>query len=279
MIKDILVHLDDSDDDGARLAYTAGLAGLFDAHVTALYANLIPQIVLAGDGGMLGMDMAIEVENEARAHGETAMDRIMGLIETVPGPHDLKRLDVHSEMAGQALAVEARLYDLFVATRPYGHDRETLTAPAVEGVLFESGRPCLFLPPHSNPPARFGTVLLAWKSSRQAARAVAAAMPLLHKAAKIVVAMVDDGKATDSADPERGTGILTYLTRHGLAAELKLLSRDERVSKTLLDEAGRSGADLIVMGGYGHSRLAEWVLGGTTRALLSQAQLPVLVGH
>lgn len=279
MLKDILVYLDGTDQDDVRLRYADNLAVGFEAFVTAFYANLIPQIVLAGDGGMMGVDMALEVENEARAHGKQAIAHINTLMDHLTSRHVLKRQDVHMELAGQALASEARLADLFVATRPYGHDREAVTANAIEAVLFDSGRPCLFVPPNGAPHPSYETIVLAWKDSREASRAVASAMPFLHKAKSIIIAMVEDGKADSERASERGAGIIEHLTHHGLPVSLKIMPRQEKVSKTLLAEAATVGADLLVMGGFGHSRLREWAMGGTTRAVLSTATLPVLVGH
>jgi nucleotide-binding universal stress UspA family protein len=279
MIKDILVHLEGTDQDEVRLRYADNLAVGFEAYLIGFYANLIPQIMLAGDGGMLGVDMAMEVEDEAREHGRQALARIEKLMDHLSSRHLLKHHDIHTEIAGQSLASEARLADLFIATRPYGHDREGMTASLIESVLFDSGRPCLFVPPNGRPHSSYETIILAWKDSRQASRAVASAMPFLHRARNIIVTIVDDGKAESARYAERGAGIMEHLRRHELPVELKIVARKERVSHTLLSQAASTGAELLVMGGYGHSRLREWVLGGTTRAVLSEAEIPVLVGH
>jgi nucleotide-binding universal stress UspA family protein len=279
MYKDILVHLDGTEEDAVRLSYADSLALGFDAYVTGLFANLIPQIVLASDGGMLGIELAIEVENEARAHGQQALVKINELMGKLASRHGLKRQDLPTEMAGQSLASNARLADLFIATRPYGHEREAMTAGLIESVLFDSGRPCLFVPPRGIPHPAYDTVLLAWKDSRESARSVGSSLPMLRRAKSIVVALVDDGKSDPESYPARGAGILEHLRRHDLNASLKIIPRRDRVSQTLLGEAATIGADLLVMGGYGHSRLREWVLGGTTRAVLSEATIPVLVGN
>jgi nucleotide-binding universal stress UspA family protein len=155
-----------------------------------------------------------------------------------------------------------------------------MTASLIESVLFDSGRPCLFVPPQGTPHPSYETIILAWKDSRQASRAVASAMPFLHRARNIVVVIVDDGKAESARYAEGGAGIMEHLRRHELPVELKIIPRkNERVSYTLMNQAATTGAELLVMGGYGHSRLREWVLGGTTRAVLSEAMIPVLVGH
>lgn len=280
MIKDILVYLDGTEQDDVRLRYADNLAVGLEAYLTGLYSNLIPQIILAGDGGMMGVDMAIEVENEARERGKEAMVHISQMMDRLTSRHSLRRRDVHSEIAGPSLASEARLTDLFVATRPYGHEREGQTASLIESVLFDSGRPCLFVPPNGAPHPSYETIILAWKDSREAARAVSSAMPFLHKAKHILVTIVDDGKTDSDRYPEKGAGIIGYLKHHELPATLKVVPRrSERVSATLLEEAAVAGAELLVMGSYGHSRLREWVLGGTTRAVLTEAKLPVLVGH
>jgi len=277
MIRDILVHLDGGPEDRVRLAFADGLAAQFDAFVTALYVNFLPQLVLPGEGGVVGADMTYELETEARGQGTATMQKIRVLVEGLRAPNTLKRLDLLSEAAGPVVASEARLADLFVSTRPHG-PAGSGAAPLIESVLFGSGRPCFLVPPAAQPPFGYRRVLLAWRDSREASRSLAAAMPFLAAAEAVTVVMVAEDP--DAAPLRaRGQALVTYLDRRDIAAELRIVRRGERISANILATAREVEAQLLVMGGYGHSRLREWVLGGTTRSILADAQLPLFIAH
>jgi nucleotide-binding universal stress UspA family protein len=147
-----------------------------------------------------------------------------------------------------------------------------------EGVLFESGRPVIFVPFIQRTALALGRVMLCWDGSRAAARAVADAMPLLHKAKTVEIVIVGDWPSASDEMP--GADLGQHLARHGLTVEVKrLTSPDIDVVSALLSYAADSDADLMVMGGYGHSRLREFVLGGVTRGLLEAMTVPVLMSH
>jgi nucleotide-binding universal stress UspA family protein len=122
-------------------------------------------------------------------------------------------------------------------------------------------------------------VLIAWKNTREAAVATAAAIPVLQAAAQVTVAVVEE----DGASEERGEAvdedIGRYLSRHGIRGEVRLVDGWSNVPAAILHEAGKVSADLIVLGAYGHSRLREWALGGATRDVLSQATVPVFTAR
>jgi nucleotide-binding universal stress UspA family protein len=144
-------------------------------------------------------------------------------------------------------------------------------------VFVRGGR--IFLPPATPMPASFERIAIAWKPTPQAARAVAGAMPLLVRAKEVVVITVAEEAAErpgERDDPER---LARSLAWHGITATtLRLTPGPEGSAATLLaSAAGR--ADLLVIGGYGHSRLREWVFGGFTQLVLADAPLPVLIAH
>lgn len=201
------------------------------------------------------------------------MQRLAGRFERLRLPNDVRQLDVLSGTAGQALAAEARTADLFVATRPYGDPADEVHMEV--SVLFGSGRACLFVPPKGVAPKNFGTILVAWNGSREAARAIAEAMPLLKAATQVVVVSIGE-----ESEVEFGGDIARHLSRHGIAAVIGTIEASmEGPGDALLGEARRIGADLLVMGGYGHSRFREWILGGATRHVLSSAEIPVFMAR
>jgi nucleotide-binding universal stress UspA family protein len=125
--------------------------------------------------------------------------------------------------------------------------------------------------------AKLERVVVCWDGSRNAARAIADAMPLLHRAKAVDVLIVasEAGKSTDVP----GADIGQHLARHGLKVDVKRITADIAVADAILSHAADSGADLLVMGGYGHSRLREFILGGATRHILQTMTVPVLMSH
>src|SRR5690606_24101059 len=192
-------------------------------------------------------------------------------------PHALRRLDVYPGGAGVSLAAEVRTSDLFLGTRPYGDP--TQQERVEETVLFRSGRGCLLVPPGGTPPASYGTIFVAWKDTREAARAVAEALPFLQRARQVVVGLVEEEGASEQYRIAAGADIGRYLSRHGVSAEIRRIAGWAYTGEALLNEANQIMADMIVMGGWGHSRFLEWVLGGATRHILTHATVPVLIAH
>jgi len=169
------------------------------------------------------------------------------------------------------LAEAAQLADIIVLAAPRSEDRV-----ALETVLFESGRPLLVVPPRKLPVDLFAHLMVAWKTGREAARAVGASLPLLSSSRRVSVF-----SAAESSDaPVRSAEIVSYLAWHSINAELVQLGfEDDSVGQKLLDAADRERASLIVLGAYAHSRVRELVLGGVTRHVLQHATLPLLMAH
>jgi nucleotide-binding universal stress UspA family protein len=273
MIKDIAVHLTGSAEDAVRLHYADDLARKFGAHLTGLYAHTLPELISYTDPS--GSAFLRELIEQSNKEGDTVAARLTEQMSALGSYTELRRLDVFPGEVGKALAGEARVADLFVATRPYGGPASP--AHIEEAVLFGAGRPCLFLPPQALREARMSTVLVGWKATREAARAVADAMPILQQADTVVVVMVSEGNGSLGSEP--GADIGRFLSRHGIKAEIRSTTGAPDVGTALLREAQAQAADLIVMGGYGHSRLKELVLGGATRDVLVGAPIPVLMSH
>jgi nucleotide-binding universal stress UspA family protein len=151
-------------------------------------------------------------------------------------------------------------------------------------LLLESGRPVLVVPPHCDVALPPRHVVVGWRPSREATRALHDGMPLLMSADTVDVMVVETAGAEldDEESDLPGVDIVEHLARHGVAASKVVREhepRDQSVGSVLLEHAQESQAQLIVVGGYGHSRLREWAVGGVTRELLSDATLPVLYSH
>ena len=121
--------------------------------------------------------------------------------------------------------------------------------------------------------------MVCWNGSREAARAVAEAMPILEVAKNVIVVMVDDTPSPEEEGWEPGADISRHLNRHGVKVELRHVAEWVHIHSAILDEAGRSGADLLVMGAFSHSRLRQLILGGVTKFVFEQSTLPVLMAH
>jgi nucleotide-binding universal stress UspA family protein len=147
-----------------------------------------------------------------------------------------------------------------------------------ESVLFESGRPVVFVPFIQKGGMTLDRVMICWDGSRPAARAVADALPFLKKAKQVEIVIVSE--KPNKKDEIPGADLGQHLARHGLKVELEhITSPDIDVASTILSYVADSGADMIVMGGYGHSRVREFVLGGVTRRMLESMTVPVLMSH
>jgi nucleotide-binding universal stress UspA family protein len=144
--------------------------------------------------------------------------------------------------------------------------------------LFESGRPVLIVPYIQKTPLKLGRMMACWDGSRSAARAIADALPILARAKTVEIFTVT-GEAGKDSELE-GSDIAHHLARHGVRVEVeRQVADDIDVGSVILSRAADSSADLIVMGGYGHSRLREFVLGGATRKILASMTAPVLMSH
>jgi nucleotide-binding universal stress UspA family protein len=173
--------------------------------------------------------------------------------------------------------VIARRFDLSVVTQAEP-GKAVSEEMIIEAALFGSGRPVLAVPYIQKSGLALSRVIVCWDGSRNAARAVADAMPFLARAKTVDVVMVT-GERTKS-DEMPGADIAHHLARHGLQVTVqRIVSVDTDVANTLLSYAADAGADFIVMGGYGHSRLREFVLGGATRGILAAMTVPVLMSH
>jgi nucleotide-binding universal stress UspA family protein len=276
MIKDIMVRLDGSAADDVRLAAVNDIAETFDSHIIALLLNVMPLLVPVESDPVSPVHV-VDLQRHAREAGDKLEKVLAQRLARLQKPVEIRRFDVFSDTMADIAAREARAADTFVGLRPNGVPQEP--EHLVEAVLFGSGRHLFLVPDRKPEKVNFNHILLAWNGSRESARALAEALPYLHKAATVsVVVVVDEHEAEETAI--LGKDAVNHLKHHGINAVLhRVKDRKGDVAATLIAEADRRKADLIVMGGYGHSRLREWLLGGATYTLMHEAPVPLLVAH
>jgi len=263
---------------GAPLDATIDLARRWDAHLHVLSIG-IEQIVT--DYYFAGATLAVRQDLLEEAT-RTAAD-LDGRVRARLGAEDIRwsaeQAAVQPGLLAPLVSLRARYCDLVIMPRAYGPAGDETAVAALEASLFGGGIPALIVPDAGLPPSFPSRILLAWNESPEAMRAARAALPLMKSAALVEIAVVDpDPYGPERSDP--GGALSEMLARHGIRTEIAVIARTlPRVSELILRQARDSGADLIVMGAYGHSRLREAILGGATRAMLEQSELPVLLAH
>ena len=274
MIKDIVVNLGLGTHDPAG-DYAISIAEAFEAHLLGIavsYDPVIPGTVMGGIPPEIIEGQRRESDKKAHA----AVSRFEQAARRAGLSTETRILNTSIAGAADQLGRIGRRFDLIVVGQP-----ETKSSPdqvVDEGVLFESGRPVIFVPFIQKAGMTLGRIMICWDGSRTAARAIADALPFLKKAKQVEVVIISD--KPNKMDEVPGADLGQHLARHGLRVDVKrITSPDIDVPSTILSHAADSSADMIVMGGYGHSRLREFVLGGATRGLLESMTVPVLMSH
>ena len=275
MIKDIVVNLTVDAATDVAADYAVSVARAFDAHVTGIgfaYDVFVPGTVFG--------DVPIELASIERAKNEKVVrTAIAGFEEAVRGSGVSAASHVLSASladAADTFGDLARRFDLSVVAQ--AEPDKPARSMIIEAALFQSGRPVLVVPYIQREGLELDCVMVCWDGSRSAARAVADALPFLVKAKAVEVVLVSSEAGKSDEIP--GADIAHHLARHSLEVELKrIVSTDVNVTNMILSHAADVGCDLLVMGGYGHSRLREFVLGGVTRGILESMTVPTLMSH
>jgi nucleotide-binding universal stress UspA family protein len=274
VIKRTLAHLDASPRAAVRLALARAIAQDHDGEVTALYGVLPSQMATpwpVGEGTATAASLMADLDDGQRRRAQAVFD--------VAGAADR----LHWLDGGAApywtLLQQAYASDLLVLgqTDPEDADTGELPSNLVPAAITDSGRPTLVVPYVGSFETLDGPVLVAWKPTREAARALLAAMPWLRRAPQVHLATQSDAGVPDATSTQ---AVMRWMRLHGVREPIErhaLPSGD--VGEQLLSLASDVGAALLVMGCYGHSRAREWVLGGATRTVLQKMTLPVLMVH
>lgn len=228
-----------------------------------------------------GANAMILQEAIGRAQGEA--EEIESKVRETLGKTDL-RWSAEAGVAqladiGRHVAARARFSDLVVLPRPYGKNRGVELEPVLESALFEGHTPVLVVPDAAHQVEKADRIILGWNESAEALNAARAALPVLKQAQTVHVVVVDPpAHGPNRSDP--GGLLSQYLARHGVKIEIDVLSRSmPRVSDIMLRHCKDINADMVVMGAYGHSRFREAIMGGATRYMLEQSEVPVLMAH
>jgi nucleotide-binding universal stress UspA family protein len=272
MYKTILVHADVRPESTGRILCAAALADQFDALLLGCGCEA-PQSIPVGPFGEAGGELVVEMQKLAVDHlaeAESAFRKLAGG-RTVAWTSMLSLPD-------EALPLAGRQADLIVTSHP-SNSRIDLLRNEDPGLLTViAGRPVLIVPPdRDHLDAR--RVMICWKDRREARRALCDALPFLQKARDVLIVEVAQSGAL--SDAKRGVDeVAAGLRRHGVNAAGEAMAKERQdVTALLLDRARAFGADLLVAGGYGRTRLGEWAFGGVTKGLLDQTKHFVLLSH
>lgn len=276
MIKDILVKLErDAARDGV-CDFAVSVAEIFEAHLTgAAFGNAgipsfvmpdVPSDVLAG----------VIAENEGAAR--SAIQRFESLIQRHRVAGEPRLITDGASGPPDAFAILARRCDLSVVMQS-DHHGGLHNDLMIEAALFNSGRPVLIVPYIHKGGVKLDRIVCCWDGSRTAARAINDALPFLRRAKTVEVFIVANEKTRVEREL-RGADLARHLARHGVKVEIEITpAADIDVASIVLSHAADLGADMLVMGGYGHSRLREFMLGGVTRGILETMTAPVFMSH
>lgn len=272
--KSIFVLIDNGADSMRRFDFALGLAEKHGAHLTCLHLIYSP---------LVAYDPYAQWTALMREWEDTARDIQRKVIDKCRAISDLSSVSVDfvgylSSDAKQVLA-HARMADLIVMGQRNPDDVESDFGNGFrESFVLKVGRPVLFLPYARSDSNKFDTIIVAWDGGREATRALADAMPFLKKAKLVKIITVSSGEEHEVELPD--VDIASNLAKHGVNVEVE---KNENVSievgEWLLSRAADANADMLVMGAYGHNRIAELVLGGVTRSLLREMTIPVLMSH
>jgi nucleotide-binding universal stress UspA family protein len=276
MIKDILVNLSVGETGGPAGDYAVSVADTFGAHVVGIASVFDPIVPISGTGYIPAEVIDTQLADNQSA-AKAAVDRFAASASRAGISAEPLTLSASAAGAGDQFGRLARRFDLAIVgqAEPETSAVEELIA---ESTLFQSGRPMIVVPYIQKAPLKLDRVMVCWDGGRQAARAIADAMPILEKAGKVEIVIVANERGKQ--DEIEGADMGQHLARHGLKVDVRRISSGNiDVADALLSHVADSGTDFIVMGGYGHSRLREFVLGGVTHSILRSMTAPVLLSH
>jgi nucleotide-binding universal stress UspA family protein len=276
--KNLLVHVDDTKACAARMQAAVELAIAYEAHLSGVYVITEPPPETFESSYLLP-EMRERLQAGARERADAALARFTEVAKRNQISFE-SRIDrvLYTAMAG-ALATNARYADVAILGQA-DPDDDGVPRNLPEEVTLASGRPSLVIP-YIGPAATLGQrVTVAWDASREAARAVNDALPVLRRAQVVNVVSVNPGDKPFGHGEQPGADIALHLARHGIKVEVQRIeSREVDVPNIILSHIADQSSDLLVMGAYGHSKLRELILGGVTRTILHDMTVPVFMAH
>ncbi|MEX2519714.1 MAG: universal stress protein [Paracoccaceae bacterium] len=274
--KSILTYFDADQLSASRQEAAIAVAAAFDAHLSVLacgYEPAVPPVAYANAPG--AFDLYQNYIAKAAEEAEEQAKKAEAALAAAGVLSDVERLARTPGEFARALAARAQFADLVVLSPPYGSDAASVATEAFESTLFDGDAPVLVIGEGQSAP-KSGVALIAYDGGREALRAVRGATPFLKTAEAVEICVVGA-----SAEREERAGMLAQrLSRLGVAVELRVdPGGDVTIAETLTRRVRETGADLLVMGGYAHSWLREYVVGGATRGIAAAPPAPTLFAH
>jgi nucleotide-binding universal stress UspA family protein len=277
--KDLLVHVDNTEACEGRLRAALALADAQGAHLTGLALaaeTSMPSYI----GGQLPPEILDMQRQQALERGRAAASRFAKAVQGSGRPVDCRIVESLDIDVTRVMIQHARHADLVVLGQPDPEEDETGLRQTLEEVILACGRPALVVPYIGAAKTLGERVVVAWDAGREAARAVNDALPILQRAKQVTVLSINPRPGFDGHGEEPGADIALHLARHDVKVEVQHSQGEEiAIGQALLSRLADRGADLLVMGVYGHSRLRELVLGGATRTILQNMTVPVFMSH
>jgi nucleotide-binding universal stress UspA family protein len=271
----LLVNLNDV----ARLDYVVGaaasLAKALDHHAIGLY--VIPAVQIYPSLGFEAVPQVFEGHRTFFKQNEPqAVSRFEQAMQAKGVSHVMRTVEGKTSLIGDEVVRHTRACDVALMSAPSAESTSGVEADFVESIVMSAGRPCVVLPPKENAPLSLDRVHIGWNGAREAARAAFDALPLLKLAKEVKIVCADPSSGAVPAGPE----VCEALARHGVKAVIETIAATGNDhGAALLRHARETNAGLVVMGAYGHSRLAELVFGGATRHVIANMDRPVLFSH
>jgi nucleotide-binding universal stress UspA family protein len=277
MIKDIIVHLEHKITRDPARDFAITVAETFDAHIAGVAFAFTPN--LPGYAMLeIPPDIVAQMIEESEKAASAAIERFDAAAKRSMLSAEHRLLKAAGPGAPMILALLARRFDLSVLmqSEPDGVDNDDM----IETSLFESGRPLIVVPYIQKEGLKLEHVVCCWDGSRAAARAINDALPLLVKATTVDLLIVQNEKTNTAPNEIRGAEMAKHLARHDAKVEIVTVpAADIDVADAILSYVADISGTLIVMGGYGHARLRELILGGVTRDMLKSMTVPVFMSH
>ncbi|MFN0194492.1 MAG: universal stress protein [Aestuariivirga sp.] len=277
--KTILVCLNEISRLNQLIGAAAALGGTYDAHVSGLY--VIPSVQVYPS---VGFEAAPQVFEGNRTFFKENLAKTKDAFETAMRKEglsfDFRNVDSSTPIIADEVIAQGRAADLILLSQTDAGEMSGVERDFVEQVVMAAGRPVLVLPFKGEPKIDFSEVILGWDGGREAACATFDALPILKSAKRVRVLRIDPQKDPSLRGKVAGADIAETLARHSVKAETMAYPTEGLgEGQALLRCAGDNGADLIVMGAYGHSRLTEFIFGGATRHILANLDRPILMSH
>jgi nucleotide-binding universal stress UspA family protein len=276
-LRSILVHLDPSPRSRARLLLARDVAEKHGAHITALYGctpSILDMPYSLNEGAAAAVPVLEKLDTDRRDDARAVFDSVAST-----GPWPLHWRELRGEFVVTGVAHHALCSDIMVLGQHDPNDQAALAIPSdfIASVMMASGKPALIIPYANACKTLAVEVLIAWAPTRESARALMSAIPLLQKAQRIHLLV----QADTAEEGATASSVEAYLKLHDVTAAVKrhVPVSSDSVGEALLSLAADTAADLLVMGCYSHSRARELVFGGASRTILKSMTLPVLMAH